>query len=177
MVMLIRPTQTKDVPTIADIYGYHVLHGTGTFETEAPTADEIDKRHQAVLGSGGPHLVLCDDTQVLGFAYAQQFRPRQGFRFTLEDSIYLAPAVVGRGLGRWLLTELIGQAERLGARQMVAVIGDSNNKGSIALHTALGFVVTGRLDHAGWKHGRWLDVVLMQRTLGMGANSPPPTIA
>ena len=171
--MIIRPTQSDDIGSICSIYGHHVLHGTGTFETEAPNVAEMQHRWQSIVAQGMPHLVLTSAQGVLGFAYAQPFRPRQAYRHTLEDSIYLAPEVIGRGLGRALLAELIRRAELLDARQMVAVIGDSANQASIGLHAALGFHHTGQLSSSGWKHGRWLDVVLMQRPLGTGDAEPP----
>ncbi|MEY2660393.1 MAG: hypothetical protein RLZZ123_1565 [Pseudomonadota bacterium] len=171
--MLIRPTIATDIADLTAIYGHHVRHGTGTFETEAPSEADMQARWQSVIGLGMPHLVLAHEERVRGFAYAQPFRPRQAYRYCLEDSIYMAPDLVGQGLGRVLLAELIARAERLGARQMVAVIGDSNNRASIGLHQGLGFVDAGRLHASGWKHGRWLDVVLMQRHLGAGDESPP----
>jgi phosphinothricin acetyltransferase len=161
------------LPAIAAIYAHHVQNGTGSFEIEAPDVDEMTRRWQAVTAQGMPHLVLRQADQVLGFAYAQPFRPRLAYRYTLEDSIYLHPQAMGRGLGRLLLAELIARAERLGARQMVAVIGDSANHGSIGLHRALGFVPAGQLRASGFKHDRWLDTVFMQRPLGAGDQSPP----
>jgi phosphinothricin acetyltransferase len=171
--MMIRPTLAADVAALTAIYGHHVRHGTGTFETEAPSEADMQSRWQSVIGLGMPHLVLTRQDQVLGFAYAQPFRPRQAYRYCLEDSIYLAPGVLGQGLGRILLAELIARAVRLGARQMVAVIGDSENQASIGLHRCLGFEHAGRLHASGWKQGRWLDAVFMQRRLGAGDESPP----
>jgi L-amino acid N-acyltransferase YncA len=171
--MLIRPTTLDDIAALAAIYRHHVLHSTGSFEIEPPDADEMTRRWQAVSAQGMPHLVLSDADTLLGFAYAQPFRPRLAYRYTLEDSIYLHPQAMGQGLGRVLLAELIARAERLGARQMVAVIGDSANHGSIGLHRALGFVAAGQLHASGFKHGRWLDTVFMQRPLGAGDHCPP----
>ena len=171
--MIIRPTQAQDIESICSIYGHHVVHGTGNFETEAPTVAEMQRRWLSIVELGMPHLVVTSAQVVLGFAYAQPFRPRQAYRHTLEDSIYLAPEASGRGLGRSLMAELIRRAEQLDARQMVAVIGDSANRASIGLHAALGFHHTGQLSSSGWKHGRWLDVVLMQRPLGTGDAEPP----
>ncbi len=150
-----------------------MLHGTGTFELEAPDEAEMARRHADVTGKGLPWLVAEQDGQVLGYAYANHFRPRRAYRFCLEDSIYLAPEATGRGLGRLLLAELVARCEALGARQMLAVIGDAANAGSIGVHRALGFEHTGVLKAAGWKFDRWLDVVLMQRTLGTGAADAP----
>ncbi len=171
--MLICATTEVDITPITAIYQHHVRHGSGSFEIDPPDACEMARRWQAVVGQGMPHLVLREGDKVLGYAYAQPFRPRQAYRYTLEDSIYLHPDAAGRGLGRLLLAELIGRAERLGARQMVAVIGDSANQGSIGLHRALGFVHVGQLHASGFKHGRWLDTVFMQRALGASDQSPP----
>lgn len=166
--MIIRPTLAADIGALTEIYGHHVLHGSGSFETEAPDEAEMHRRWQAVTAQGMPHLVLAGERQLLGFAYAQPFRPRQAYRWTLEDSIYLAPQASNRGLGRALLAELIAQAERVGARQMVAVIGGATNRASIGLHSALGFSHMGQLKSSGWKQGRWHDTVFMQRPLGRG---------
>lgn len=165
---LIRPSRADDAAALAAIYGWHVEHGTGTFELDAPSPDEMTRRRDEVLGRGLPWLVAEAQGRVLGYAYANYFRPRMAFRFALEDSVYLAPEAQGRGLGRSLLAELIARCEAQGARQMLAVIGDSANAASIGLHRALGFVDSGVLRASGWKFGRWLDVVLMQRPLGLG---------
>ncbi|HEY1131945.1 MAG TPA: GNAT family N-acetyltransferase [Roseateles sp.] len=166
--LLIRPSTDADLPAIQAIYALAVLHGTGTFETEVPGVDEMGRRRQEVLSRDLPWLVAERDGQVLGYAYANYFRPRLAYRFCVEDSIYLAPDAQGQGAGRLLLAELIARCEAAGARQMLAVIGDAANAGSVGVHTALGFQHTGVLKSAGWKFGRWLDVVLMQRTLGLG---------
>jgi L-amino acid N-acyltransferase YncA len=171
--MLIRPSTDADLQALTDIYAHHVLHGTGTFETEPPDLAEMTRRRADVLGKGLPWLVADDAGAVVGYAYANHFRPRLAYRFCLEDSIYLAPATAGRGVGRLLLAELLSRCEALGARQMLAVIGDATNAGSIGVHRALGFMDTGVLRSAGWKFDRWLDVVLMQRTLGAGDSTPP----
>ncbi|WP_395699622.1 GNAT family N-acetyltransferase [Aquabacterium sp.] len=166
--LLIRPSAATDLPAITAIYADAVLHGTGTFELEAPDAAEMARRRDDILAKGLPWLVAERGQQVLGYAYANHFRPRRAYRFCLEDSIYLRPDARGLGLGRLLLAELVARCEALGARQMLAVIGDSANAGSIGLHAALGFEHTGLLKSAGWKFERWLDVVLMQRGLGAG---------
>jgi len=171
--LLIRPSSEADLAAIQQIYQVAVLEGTGTFETEVPDVAEMTRRRAEVLGRGLPYLVAERDGQVLGYAYANYFRPRLAYRFCLEDSIYLAPAAQGQGIGRLLLAELIARCEALGARQMLAVIGDADNRGSVGLHAALGFEHTGLLKSAGWKFGRWLDVVLMQRQLGQGDQSSP----
>ena len=155
------------------IYAHHVQHGTGTFELDAPDEPEMARRRAEVLGKGWPWLVAAQGAEVLGFAYASPFRVRRAYRFCVEDSIYLDPRAVGRRTGRLLLAELVARCQQLGARQMVAVIGDSANAASIGLHRSLGFEPSGVLSAAGWKLERWLDVVLMQRALGMGATSAP----
>lgn len=169
----IRPSTDADLPAIQAIYAQAVQEGTGTFETEVPAVEEMARRRAEVLGRGLPWLVAERDGAVLGYAYANYFRPRLAYRFCVEDSIYLAPAAQGQGVGRLLLAELIARCEAAGARQMLAVIGDAANAGSIGVHSALGFQHTGVLKSAGWKFGRWLDVVLMQRPLGPGDSTAP----
>lgn len=169
----LRPSQPADIAAIAAIYGHHVLHGTGTFELEVPDESEMARRRDDVIGKGLPWLVAADEQGVVGYAYANHFRPRRAYRFCLEDSIYIAPRAQGRGVGRLLLAELMARCEALGARQMLAVIGDSANAGSIGLHRALGFQDSGVLKASGWKFGRWLDVVLMQKALGPGDAAEP----
>jgi L-amino acid N-acyltransferase YncA len=166
--LTLRPSTDADLPAIQAIYGHAVEHGTGTFETEVPTVEEMGRRRAEVLSRQLPWLVAERGGEILGYAYANYFRPRLAYRFCVEDSIYLAPSAQGQGVGRLLLAELIGRCEAAGSRQMLAVIGDAENAGSIGVHTALGFQHTGVLKSAGWKFGRWLDVVLMQRTLGPG---------
>lgn len=169
----IRPSTDDDLPAIAAIYAWNVAHGTGTFELEAPDAAETARRRADVLAKGLPWLVAERDGRVLGYAYANHFRPRPAYRFCVEDSVYLDPAAQGRGIGRLLLAELIARCQARGARQMLAVIGDSANAASIGLHRALGFAPVGLLRDSGWKFERWLDVVLMQRALGHGAATAP----
>jgi len=170
----IRPSQDGDLPAIARIYGHHVLHGTGTFETTPPTEAEMAARRADVLGKGLPWLVVeGNDGQVLGFAYGNWFKPRPAYRFSVEDSIYLAPEAAGQGLGRALLAELLAALERGGIRKVMAVIGDSANAGSIGVHRALGFEHVGTVKSCGWKFNRWLDIVLMEKTLGAGDRTPP----
>jgi L-amino acid N-acyltransferase YncA len=170
--LTLRPSTPADLPAITTIYAEAVLHGTGTFELEPPDEADMARRRDEVLAKGLPWLVAERGGQVLGYAYANTFRPRKAYRFCLEDSIYLHPDARGQGLGRLLLTELIGRCEAAGARQMLAVIGDAANAGSIGVHAALGFEHSGVLKAAGWKFGRWLDVVLMQRALGTGDSLP-----
>jgi L-amino acid N-acyltransferase YncA len=171
--LLIRPATLADLPTITAIYAWNVQHGTGTFELDAPDLAEMTRRHADVAAKGLPWLVAVRAGQVLGYAYANHFRPRQAFRFCLEDSIYLAPEAQGQGAGRLLLAELMACCEAAGARQMLAVIGDSANAGSIGVHRGLGFEQVGLMKSAGWKFGRWLDVVIMQRRLGQGDTQAP----
>lgn len=169
----IRPSRDEDMATITAIYGHHVLHGTGTFETEPPSEADMTNRRADVLAKGLPYLVAEDSGQVLGFAYCNWFKPRPAYRYSAEDSIYVAPGVHRQGLGRALLDALCQQAEALGVRKMLAVIGDSANAGSIGVHSALGFTHTGTVRSCGWKFGRWLDVVLMEKSLGEGDSTPP----
>lgn len=177
----IRPATPEDLPAIAAIYAHAVLHGTGTFEITPPSLADMTARHAEVTGRGLPWLVAHTATTrdaepgqtVIGYAYANWFRPRPAYRFFVEDSLYVAPEVHGQGVGRLLLSELIAQCTLRGARQMVAVIGDSDNHGSIGVHKACGFEPTGVLRSSGWKFDRWLDVVLMQRALGQGDETAP----
>lgn len=171
--LTLRSSSAADLAAIQAIYAEAVLHGTGTFETEVPAIEEISRRRDEVLSRGLPWLVAEAEGQLIGYAYANYFRPRLAYRFCLEDSVYLRPDQQGRGVGKLLLTELISRCEAAGARQMLAVIGDSDNLGSIGVHRSLGFTTTGLLKSSGWKFGRWLDVVLMQRQLGSGDQSSP----
>jgi L-amino acid N-acyltransferase YncA len=171
--LAIRPSADADLPAITAIYAENVLGGTGTFEIDAPDAAEMARRRADVLAKGLPWLVAEVDGRVLGYAYANHFRPRLAYRFCVEDSIYLAASARGRGIGRLLLAELMACCEAQGARQMLAVIGDAANAGSIGVHRALGFEPAGVLKAAGWKFERWLDVILMQRALGAGDRTRP----
>ncbi|MBS0449556.1 MAG: N-acetyltransferase [Proteobacteria bacterium] len=173
MPLLIRPSRSADLSAIAAVYAWNVEHGTGTFELDAPSVAEMAQRRDGVLDKGLPWLVAERDGRVLGYAYAGPFRPRPAYRFCVEDSVYLAPDAQGQGVGRLLLAELVARCEAAGARQMLAVIGDSANLGSIGLHRALGFAPLGTLRAAGWKFERWLDVVMMQRSLAHGSNTAP----
>lgn len=170
---LIRPSTEHDLPAITRIYAHHVLHGTGTFETTPPTVEEMAARRADVLSKGLPWLVVEESDEILGYAYGNWFKPRPAYRFSVEDSIYLTPAAAGRGLGRALLAELLATLERGGIRKVMAVIGDSANAGSIGVHKALGFEQVGVVPSCGWKFGRWLDIVMMQRALGAGDRTPP----
>lgn len=172
-MLLIRPSRDDDVSAITAIYAHHVLHGTGTFEIDPPTVADMVARRTDVLSRQLPFLVLEEAGTVTGFAYCNWFKPRPAYRFCAEDSIYLAPEACGRGQGRALLAELAVQAERARVRKLVAVIGDSTNAGSIGVHRSLGFTPVGVLKSAGWKFGRWLDVVLMEKALGRGDDCAP----
>lgn len=173
MTPVLRDAREDDLPAITRIYGHHVRTGTASFETEPPDEAEMLARYRAIREKGLPYLVAESDGRVAGYAYASLYRTRFAYRFTLEDSIYVDPAAARAGIGRALLARLVAACEAAGARQLVAVIGDSGNEASIRLHAALGFQPAGVLRHVGWKHGRWLDSVLMQRELGAGAGAPP----
>jgi len=171
----IRPATPHDVPAITRIYAHAVMHGTASFEIDPPDEAEMARRHEALVGGGFPFLVAESDgeTEPLGYAYAGPYRARPAYRFTVEDSIYLAPQAQRRGIGRALLEALIAEATARGFRQMIAVIGDSAQTPSIALHEALGFRLVGTFEAVGFKFGRWLDGVLMQKALGPGASTTP----
>ncbi len=171
--LLIRPSRDDDVAAIAAIYGYHVVHGVASFEEVPPAVDEIARRRGEIVACGLPYLVAERGGRVVGYCYAGMFRPRVAYRFTLEDSIYVDPAEIGRGIGRALLHPLLVRSIELGYRQMVAVIGGRETIPSIRLHEALGFSHIGVLPAVGFKFGRWIDILLMQRALGPGATSLP----
>jgi len=174
---ILRPSQEPDLPAITAIYGHHVLHGSGTFETEPPTLADMRARRAEVLERHLPFLVAEEGVHIVGFAYCNWFKPRPAYRFSAEDSIYLAPDAHRRGLGRALLAELAAQAQAAGVRKLIAVIGDSANAGSIGVHRSVGFEQVGVLKSCGWKFERWLDVVLMEKTLGAGNSRPPQSTA
>ena len=168
----IRPVTAADIDAVTAIYAHDVLYGTGTFELVPPTVSEMAVRVASVTDAGLPYLAAVEASDVVGFAYAGPYRPRPAYRYTVEDSIYLHPEATGRGIGTLLLTEVVERCESLGLRQMIAVIGDSDNVGSIRTHAKCGFDPVGTFRAVGWKHGRWLDTVLMQRNLGVGATTP-----
>lgn len=170
---MLRAADAADLPAITAIYAHHVLHGLASFETEAPALAEMTRRFESITGGGYPYLVAVQEGTVLGYAYASHYRTRPAYRFTVEDSIYIAPAAAGRGIGRALLARLVADCEQRGYRQMLAVIGDSANTASIAVHRACGFTQKAVLDAVGFKFGRWVDSVLMQRALGDGPRSLP----
>jgi L-amino acid N-acyltransferase YncA len=161
----IRRAASSDIQTIAMIYGHYVLHSPATFEIDPPDAADMDQRRLTVQSAGLPFVVAEVDGSVAGYAYASRYRPRPAYRFTVEDSIYIHPDAVGQGLGRQLLLEVIAACTKAGARQMIAVIGDSANTASVRLHKALGFRDVGVLQSVGYKFERWYDTVLMQREL------------
>jgi L-amino acid N-acyltransferase YncA len=169
----IRPTVEADLPAVTEIYEHAVLHGTATFELIPPDLAEMTRRYRALTEGGYPYFVATLDGEVAGYAYAGAYRPRPAYRFTVENSIYLRPAIHRRGIGLRLLHRLIEECERRGYRQMIAVIGDSANAGSIGVHAACGFQMIGTHANVGLKFGRWLDTVMMQRALGAGATTVP----
>lgn len=171
--LLIRPATYEDIVLITAIYAHAVEFGTASFELESPSQAEMTARMKVLLDGGFPYLVAESDGTVLGYAYAALYRMRPAYRYTLEDSVYVAPNMHGRGIGRMLLDCLVTESERRGFRQMVAVIGDSAQTASIELHRAVGFRISGTLSNVGYKFGRWLDTVLMQRHLGQGALTKP----
>ena len=169
----IRPSSDQDIPAITAIYGHHVLNGTGTFETVPPTAQDMAARRADVLAKELPYLVAEQDGRILGFAYCNWFKPRPAYRYSAEDSISMADGERGRGAGKQLLMELAQQAEAAGVRKLIAVIGDSANLGSVRVHESIGFTHVGVLKSCGWKFGKWLDVVLMEKPLGVGDSTSP----
>jgi phosphinothricin acetyltransferase len=174
--MLIRDATTADMPAVQAIYAHHVLHGVGTFEEVPPTVEDMTGRWTSVAGYGLPWLVAEDEGRLWGYAYATPFRTRAAYRYVAEDAIYVAHDAHRRGVGRLLLAELVARCEALGLRQLMAVIGDSGNSGSIGLHAALGFEPAGTVRDVGYKHGRWLDIVILQKALNGGAERDPDAL-
>jgi len=173
--LTIRPVASHDIAAITRIYTYAVLHGTASFEIEPPDQAEMRRRQDELIDGGYPYLVAEADG-VIGYAYAGRYRARPAYHWSVEDSVYIAPEAQRRGVGRLLLTRLIEEAEQRGFRQMIAVIGDSRQLPSIELHRVLGFRHVGTLEAVGFKHGAWLDSVLMQRALGTGAGAAPTSL-
>ena len=171
--LIIRPSREEDLGAITAIYGYHVLHGVASFEEVPPRRDELALRRSRIMEQGLPYLVAERAGRVVGYCYASLYRTRSAYRFTLEDSIYIDAAAVRRGIGRALLSAVIERSTELGYRQIVAIIGGSDQWPSIRLHEALGFTRAGLLTAVGYKFGNWVDTVLMQRPLGPGASRAP----
>ncbi len=175
----VRPARPADLPRILEIYGHHVLHGLASFEETPPDLAEMTQRFEAILARGLPYLAAeaapreGAAPEILGYTYAGPYRPRPAYRFTVENSVYVAPGLEGRGVGRALLEELIVRCTALGLRQMIAVIGDSGHLPSIAFHESFGFTKIGTLSAVGFKFGRWVDSVILQRALGRGDGTPP----
>ena len=169
----IRPAAAADLPAITEIYDHAVRYGTATFELIPPDLAEMTRRFGVLMDGGFPYLVATLEGRVVGYAYAGAYRPRPAYRFTVENSVYLEPAIHRRGIGLQLLQALIAESEARGYRQMIAVIGDSANAGSIGVHTKTGFQMIGTHPNVGLKFGRWLDTVMMQRALGEGATTVP----
>ena len=171
--MHIRPAAPQDLPAIQSIYAHHVLKGLASFEDEAPALEEMRRRYEDVTRHGLPYLVAEEKSEVLGYGYCTLYRTRSAYRYTLEDSIYIRDGMQGKGIGKALLRELIAHCEALKYRQIIAVIGDSGNAASIAVHASLGFVRAGNLRSTGYKFGRWVDTVIMQRPLRAGDGTKP----
>jgi phosphinothricin acetyltransferase len=171
--IVIRDVADADMPAIQAIYAHHVLTGLASFEVEPPDVAEMTRRRDVIRAAGYPYRVAAADGQVLGYAYASSFRPRPAYSHTVEDSVYVSKDTHRRGIGRRLLQDIVDICTRLGYRQMVAVIGDSGNAPSIGVHAALGFRHAGVMKSAGFKFGRWVDTVMMQRPLGEGDDTLP----
>lgn len=171
--IIIEDATDSHMPTVCEIYAHHVRTGGGSFEYDPPDLDEIVRRRDAVRDAGYPYIVAIQGKQVLGYAYAARYRPREAYRYSVEDSVYVAKDATGLGIGGMLLGTLIERCTAAGFRQMIAVIGDSENHGSIALHRKMGFRQVGIIEKIGFKFGKWLDSVTMQLPLGPGGTSPP----
>jgi L-amino acid N-acyltransferase YncA len=169
----IRAAVAADLPAITEIYDHAVRYGTATFELIPPDLTEMTRRFEILMDGGFPYLVATLEGRVVGYAYAGAYRPRPAYRFTVENSVYLQPAIHRRGIGLQLLQRLITESEQRGYRQMIAVVGDSANAGSISVHTKCGFQMIGTHPNVGFKFGRWLDTVMMQRALGDGGSTLP----
>ena len=171
--LAVRRCTEQDMPEVREIYALEVREGTASFELEPPSLADMAARFAAIEAAGLPYLVVEQDGRIAGYAYAAPYRPRPAYRHTVEDSVYVARWARRRGVGRALLAAVIERATARGMRQMVAIIGDSAHAASIRLHAEVGFRLVGTLEHVGWKLGRWLDTVIMQRPLGEGAATPP----
>lgn len=173
MPITLRDVTATDMAQIQSIYAHHVLHGAASFEEIPPDVAEMQNRFAALKAKNMPYMAAVEDGRILGYAYAGPYRPRSAYRYTVEDSIYLLPDQAGKGLGKLLLSEIIARCTSLGMRQMIAIIGDSANAGSINLHRSLGFAMIGAFPAIGFKFGRWIDSVLMQKALGEGQSTLP----
>ena len=173
--MQLRAAAPGDLAALQAIYRHHVLHGLASFEEVPPDVEEMRRRHADIVARGLPYLVAEEGGAILGYGYCAPYRLRSAYRYALEDSVYVKDGLLGRGIGSRLLGELVRVCEGLGYRQLIAVIGDSGNAPSIALHARHGFLRVGTLRSAGYKFGRWVDSVLMQRPLGSGDGTPPAT--
>lgn len=171
--MEILSADRRHIRAIQQIYAWHVIHGTGSFETVPPDETEIGQRLNKIQQAGLPWFIAVSDGAVRGFCYLAPYRPREAYRYTLEDSIYIDPRFRRRGVGSHLLRHAIAWAEQAGYRQLIANVGDSGNRASVALHCAAGFEMAGVLKSVGFKHGRWLDTVFLQRALGVADSVPP----
>ena len=171
--MIVRPASAADFAAIQSIYAHHVLHGLASFEEEPPSLQEIRRRYDDVIARGLPYLAAEEAGEVLGYGYCTPYRTRSAYRYALEDSVYVREGQHRKGIGKAILAELIVRCEQLGYRQMIAVIGDSAQDASIGLHARLGFLRAGTLRSVGFKFGRWVDTVIMQRPLGRGDGTPP----
>jgi phosphinothricin acetyltransferase len=173
MPLTLRAANAADLPAITAIYAHAVAHGTASFELDPPDLAEMDRRMRALVDGGYPYLVAEAEGRIAGYAYAGAYRPRPAYRFSVEDSVYIDPQMHRRGVGRALLYRLVLESEARGFRQMIAIIGDSAQTSSIELHRAAGFRTVGTIENVGYKFGRWLDSVVMQRALGEGAQTRP----
>ncbi|MGI3745755.1 MAG: GNAT family N-acetyltransferase [Janthinobacterium lividum] len=171
--LIVRDARESDMPAVQAIYAHHVTHGTASFELEPPTLAQMLQRRADIRANGLPYLVAEREGEVVGYGYATLYRPRPAYRFTVEDSVYVREGMAGFGIGHALLAAVIQQCTESGRRQMVAIIGNSENVASIRLHARLGFRQVGVFESVGFKHGRWLDTVIMQRELGKGASTTP----
>ncbi len=171
--LIIRCAEISDLTTITEIYAHAVKNGVASFELEAPDLAEMEQRFRAITKNGYPYIVAESFNSVVGYAYANSYRPRPAYRWSVENSVYVASDNHGTGVGRALLSRLISDCETCGYRQMIAVIGGADHFPSIALHRSLGFDIAGQLTGVGWKHQQWQDSVIMQRALGKGCESPP----
>ena len=171
--MIVRPASAADFAAIQSIYAHHVLHGLASFEEQPPPVEELRRRYGEVIARGLPYLAAEEAGEVVGYGYCTPYRTRSAYRYALEDSVYVREGQNRKGIGKALLAELIVRCERLGYRQMIAIIGDSAQDASIGLHASLGFLRAGTLRSVGFKFGRWVDTVMMQRPLGRGDGTPP----